>query len=497
MNSQLITDIVFLVGLLLLILLTGVISEKVLTIKNIHNQIPRKIFHIVGTSAAAFSILLVNKYGLLLTVGFIAVIFTYFAVSRNLFKLNYQHNRKRWGVFFLPLSYVFLLLFFKDEKWVVFSSLLILAFGDSLAAITGSIFGRKRYDLTGDEKSYLGSTAFFVAALIVLVVTGSIKISKFPGLEINSYFLLSGVIIAFLLTLFEGIASKGTDNLFVPIAASLLIYIFITSPDAGILFNFVLGLLLAAAVGFISYRVKFLTNDGAIATFLLAGFIFGLGGLKWSVPILTFFILSSLLSKFRKNKNREVDIYFEKTGVRDSMQVFVNGGIGGILVVINQINPALNLYLIYIASLAAVCADTWATEIGTMYKATTYNIINFRPVTQGISGGISVPGTFGALLGAAVIALSGLFWINFNIFQYLIIIILAGFLGSFFDSILGATIQAQYECSECTNTTEKLECCGTETHHVKGFLWLNNDLVNLFASIFGGVIVIVISSTFL
>jgi uncharacterized protein (TIGR00297 family) len=184
------------------------------------------------------------------------------------------------------------------------------------------------------------------------------------------------------------------------------------------IYSLLLGLFFAFIVAFISYKVKFLTLSGSIATFILAGLIFGLGGIKWSVPILTFFILSSLLSKLRKKKNEEVDAYFEKTGVRDAMQVLANGGIGGILVIIYSFHNSDLLYLLYIASLAAVCSDTWATEIGTWRKTNTYNILNFKPIPQGLSGGISLQGTLGAFAGAAVIAASGLLWNNLNLPTY-------------------------------------------------------------------------------
>ncbi len=63
--------------------------------------------------------------------------------------------------------------------------------------------------------------------------------------------------------------------------------------------------------------------------------------------------------------------------------------------------------MIYLVTLSAVCADTWATEIGTWKKTATYNILNLKPVAQGVSGGISVHGTIGAVLGSITILFSG------------------------------------------------------------------------------------------
>ncbi len=260
------------------------------------------------------------------------------------------------------------------------------------------------------------------------------------------------------------------------------------------IYSLLLGLFFASVVAFISYKVKFLTFDGAIATFVLAGVIFGLGGLKWSVPILSFFILSSLLSKLRKNINEEVETYFEKTGVRDAMQVIANGGLGGILVIINSFYYNELFYLIYLSTLAAVCADTWATEIGTWRKTATYNILNLKPITQGVSGGISLRGTFGAFMGAVVIAISGLPWINFNIVPYIFIIVLSGVAGSIFDSFLGATIQAQYKCNTCNKVTEKIFHCGQKSIHFRGYDWLNNDAVNLFSGVAGALVILLFKS---
>src|SRR3989339_322569 len=183
-----------------------------------------------------------------------------------------------------------------------------------------------------------------------------------------------------------------------------------------------IGITFAALIAGISFRVKFLTLSGSIATFILAGFIFGLGSIKWSIPILTFFILSSILSKLRKKKNAEIELFFEKSGVRDYFQVLANGGIGGVLVIWNFISPNELFYLIYLSSLAAVCADTWATEIGTWKRTATYNVLNFKPIEQGVSGGISVIGTFGALLGSLAICFSGIFWNSLPITQYFLLI---------------------------------------------------------------------------
>ena len=60
----------------------------------------------------------------------------------------------------------------------------------------------------------------------------------------------------------------------------------------------------------------------------------------------------------------------------------------------------------------------------------------------------------------------------------LIIISILGFLGTLIDSILGASIQAQYFCQEENLITEKKDYGGKSNKLIKGFRFFNNDMIN-------------------
>lgn len=259
-----------------------------------------------------------------------------------------------------------------------------------------------------------------------------------------------------------------------------------------LLYNIVFGLLLGAIIAAGSYKLKFLSASGSVATAILALIIFGFGGWKYTIPIFMFFFISSILSKVRFEKNREVELNFEKSGTRDFAQVFSNGGAAAAICFVNYFYNSQILYAAYSASIAAVCADTWGTEIGTMFRTKTYNIINLKEVKQGASGGISLPGTAASLAGALFIAAVCVFWISYDIILYFSVIFLAGFLGSIVDSIIGASYQASYICSTCGTITEKLFHCSTAAKHYKGLRWINNDLVNLSAAVSGAIFSIII-----
>lgn len=248
-----------------------------------------------------------------------------------------------------------------------------------------------------------------------------------------------------------------------------------------------LQLLLAIAFGLIvavvSYSLRFLTASGALATFLLAVVVFGLGGWQWTVPILTFFVCSSLWSKIGRSRKAEFELLFDKSGRRDWGQVLANGGVAGILVILSSLYPLYDLYPLYLGAIAAVTADTWGTEIGLLSKGTTVSVLTFKAVERGTSGGVSESGLLGGAAGAILIALSGYYWYVDD--RTAMVIVIAGVFGSLADSILGATLQGQYRCGVCGKATERRVHCAQQTQRERGLDLITNDVVNGLCSIVG------------
>ena len=244
-----------------------------------------------------------------------------------------------------------------------------------------------------------------------------------------------------------------------------------------------LGAFFAFIVAAGSYVFRFLTLSGTIATFLLGVIVFGIGGWQWAVPILTFFLLSSMLSRYGRSRKEQFDALFGKSFTRDWAQVASNGGLAGIMVLLSSSFPIYDFYPIYLGALAAVTADTWETEIGVLTKGKTISVLSMQPVSPGTSGGISRMGTIAGVFGAVVIALSGYAW--FSDLKTAVVILLAGIIGSFIDSVIGATIQAQFRCEVCGKQTERNVHCGEHATRVGGVAWINNDVVNLLCSLVG------------
>lgn len=233
-----------------------------------------------------------------------------------------------------------------------------------------------------------------------------------------------------------------------------------------------------------------LSRSGAAGALVVGTLVFGLGGWVWGVLLALFFVSSSLLSHFKEEAKRQAAEKFEKGHRRDLGQVLANGGLGAVVAVLSAIFPSEAWFSFYIGVMATVTADTWATELGTLARQPPRLITTGRRVEVGTSGGVSLLGTSVSLVGGLVIGLTaGLLTPTLALPTAALIGAAGGLVGSLVDSLLGATVQQIYYCDVCQKDTERrIHKCGHETRPLRGWSWLNNDLVNLFSSMVGGAV---------
>ena len=452
-------------------------------------EFTRKFVHIlVGVMMFFIPILLDTALPMVL-IALLFIVVNLVALQKGLLK-GMHGARHSYGTVFYPLSFLILVVLCWPENIVVIiAPMMVLALGDAAAAIVGeSLKQPHEYVLIRDRKSFEGSfTMFLVSAIVIFLVLNFYPfqpLNALSGGDVLWFALVAGLLV----TAAEALSSKGSDNLSVPLSTALVLYFFLNhSPDENL--RFTIGVALGLAAALVSLKLRFLSESGAVATFLLASIIFGFGGWRWTVPILTFFVLSSLLSKSGKAIKKQFDLIFEKGDRRDWAQVVANGGIAGMLMIAFMFFGDNRLFLLYLASLAAATADSWGTEIGTFFRWQPRLITNFRTVEPGTSGGITLPGTVGGGIGAFVIALSG--WLVFpeiagdSPLSFIAIITGCGIAGSLLDSMLGATVQSQFRCHICGKITERTSHCDdSPTALISGFRRMNNDLVNILCNAF-------------
>lgn len=264
--------------------------------------------------------------------------------------------------------------------------------------------------------------------------------------------------------------------------------------------QFLIGFLLSGTFSLLAWRARALSASGAWAATLCGGLIFGAGGWAWAALLLAFFISSSALSRLFRRHKLALNEKFSKGSQRDWAQVGANGGLGALLAVSLAIGLALPtglwpgptwLWAAYAGAIAAVNADTWATEIGVLSRSAPRLITNGRVVERGTSGALTLLGSAAALAGAALIALLAALLSPAGFALALVGAVTAGGLaGSLFDSLLGATLQAIYHCPACQKETEQhpTHRCGSATSRRRGWPWVNNEVVNFLCSMMGAAV---------
>ncbi|PQP91091.1 DUF92 domain-containing protein [Paenibacillus sp. AR247] len=254
----------------------------------------------------------------------------------------------------------------------------------------------------------------------------------------------------------------------------------------------IIGALCALVVAGAAYWKRSLTISGAICAFVMGTIYFGAGNLLWFGTLLVFFISSSALSKVKASRKAELEKSYAKTGNRDAGQVLANGGAGMLLCVLNAFWPHEGWVFAFIGVMAAVTADTWATELGSLSRKPPRSVLNGRVLPPGTSGGVSLLGSTAAAGGGALIGLFA--WLfeqlsgtgSDSLALALVLGIVGGLAGAFADSILGASVQIMYQCPVCGKEVEVMTHCGSPTRRMGGWRFMNNDAVNIVSSFIGG-----------
>lgn len=485
--NEWITFAIFFIGIL------GLVgsAEFALSKLNWNPEAARKFVHVlVGLLVAACPFIFKSNLPPMALAGIFIVVN---ALSLRSDKLKGMHTTERitYGTVYFPISFLVLAAFFWEKPITLILSMLVMAIADTIAGIVGQRAERPRkFTIWKDEKSLEGSTAMFLATMLIIYVGTEI----FTWLFGAAFFLPIGVLIglsgfvAMMATLAEAAAHRGSDNLSVPLITALTYELTLINYTHGTLLAFMIWTIGSAMFFLLAYRLKSLSESGAVGAFLMGVLVFGSAEIEGVIPLLTFFVLSSILSKIGKGKESG----HHKGSRRDMLQVLANGGAGTLILLSHFFYPFEGAYLLFLGAIAAAAADTWATEIGYFSPNKPKHIVTFKAVEKGTSGGVTLLGLLGSGLGAGAIALIGGL-VNRELFNEWFVVagvwvVIAGVGGSLVDSILGGTVQAIFNCNSCGKETEKRTHCGVPARHVRGLKFIDNDMVNFLNTISGALI---------
>lgn len=252
------------------------------------------------------------------------------------------------------------------------------------------------------------------------------------------------------------------------------------------------GFAIAVAIAIAARRADSLSASGA-ATAVIVGTVAIAAGWSWGILLLAFFLTGSALSSHRAaQKARATGSVVAKGGARDAVQVLANGALFVVGALGFLTTPRVEWLAIGAGSLAAVSADTWGTEIGTLSSRPPRLITTGRVVPPGTSGGVTWIGMMGTAAGAVVIALVA--WLVHWPPRIAAAAAIAGVAGALADSVVGAIWQERRWCPQCEAPTERgVHSCGAPTERTGGAAWITNDAVNVFGGAVGALVALVLA----
>lgn len=200
--------------------------------------------------------------------------------TRRLGVLGSVHavERRSEGGIFYPVAIVALFLIGRHQPVFYGIALGALVLSDALAALVGTAYGRLVYTVEGDRRSVEGSVVF----LLVTFLAAHLPLLLFTDLG-RAASVLIALQIALLVAFFEGISTRGSDNLTVPLVTYFLLVKM--TPRTAEFIAGQLGAQLAIAGGLLllARHTRMLTSAGAIAASLFFYGAWSLGGEEWTV----------------------------------------------------------------------------------------------------------------------------------------------------------------------------------------------------------------------
>ena len=241
----------------------------------------RKLVHVGGgLTALSLPFLIRSPFVVLLLTVTLSAIF-FLGGRTGLLQSVHGVERTSRGSEYYPLAIFVVFVISSGRTWLFICAILVLAVADAFAALIGSRYGQLRYEVEDEFKSVEGSLVFLVIAFLALHLPMLLMTDLAPAVTV-----LSALLVAMLVTGFEAISLRGTDNLFIPIAVCFVLAKITTKPVSEIAYQNVSFILIFAVLGLVAWKFRSFNTGGMIAIVLFTFATWSLGSRRWSLPVM-------------------------------------------------------------------------------------------------------------------------------------------------------------------------------------------------------------------
>lgn len=375
-----------------------------------------------------------------------------------LFKFKWWlQQESSYGIALFPISLGGLLVLGFPAQLVA-TAAYVLAVSDASAGWIGRKWGSPKYIFLSETKSYQGAIAFFVTALVCMGI-------RFPDVHMGWW-----ILFAFLPTITELFSWRGSDNFFLPIfTVGWIQLVQRTSHIGSWMWLGIVAVFLIFLAWWVIHK-NWLDQTGWWASLWVAAVLWMSGG--WEALFAPVFLLvaGSVAGRLFHAKHGS-----EK---RTAEQVFSNGWIGVVLYMLYGLTDQFHWQILAWCSFAISICDTVSSEVGTAIRGKTFNVLNFRVMQPGLSGGISVAGTAAGFIALLILALCLYLILPVTHIQ-LIWVVGTGMTGMLVDSLMGSKWQALWKQGDDWTEIPSLH---PGAQLIKGLTWLDNHWVNFLSN---------------
>ena len=351
------------------------------------------------------------------------------------------------GILLYPLAVLLLILTFPSRLDIVAAAWAILAVGDGTATLLGTRINSRKLPWNPD-KSIAGTSAFIVFAAFAGVALASWVRPAVVPLPPLAFTLIAPVAAAIVAAFVESIPARLDDNLSVPAAAAVTLWIasLMTPESLAAARGPALSTLPAAiAVNLVTavlgYLAKSVSISGAVAGAMVGIVIYtGGGGGAWTL-LFAAFLAASITSRMGLRRKVVLGIAEERGGRRGAGNAIANCGVAAIAAIAALTTAYRSEALLALAAaLIAGGSDTVASEIGKAWGRSTFLVTTLGRVRPGTPGAMSAEGTAAGIAAAFALAAAAA---AFGLIPgtAIVVVVVAATGGALVESAFGATLE--------------------------------------------------------
>ena len=275
--------------------------------------------------------------------------------------------------------------------------------------------------------------------LLITVIIGFPLASLISAGGLSSERILFMAILGGLSGAFLHHASRERDFT-VPFGTAMVMWLFSFDYPLPDLHRILLICIFALVLGIGAYWAKAADSDAVLSETTVCLLVILFGGLTWFMLLLAFYLLGGGFTRYGYARKAKLGIAQSHGGMRGYKNVYSNSLVPLILAICYGVYRNEIFIYAFIASVATANGDTLASEIGETSGSKPRMITTLKETEPGVDGGVTPLGEAASIAGALIIGIlatvtgmTGPFGIVAGA--------IGGFLGTNFDSFLGATLQ--------------------------------------------------------